>query len=187
MAVEVTKRLFDVDEYHRMAQAGILSEDDRVELVDGEIVAMRPIGPRHNAAVNRANRMLVSAVGEAAIVQVQGSVRLHRFAEPQPDLVLLRPRADFYAPALPGPSDILLVIEIADASVEYDREVKARLYAQAGVPEYWLVNLDDRSVVCHTDPQGDAYRTTRRAGASDTIAPAALPDVAIPVTHLLAD
>lgn len=158
MPVEITKRLFDVEDYHRMAQAGILSEDDRVELIDGEIVAMTPIGPRRNASVNRANHALVTAVGDQAIVQVHGSVRLDRFREPQPDLVLLRPQPDFYASRLPGPSDILLIIEIAESSLDYDREVKAGIYAQSGVQEYWPVDLDDRSVSCYSEPHGGYIR-----------------------------
>ena len=187
MPVEITKRLFDVDEYHRMAQAGILSEDDRVELIDGEIVAMTPIGPRHNASVNRANRALVTVVGDQAIVQVQGSVRLGRFREPQPDLVLLRPQPDFYASRLPGPSDILLIIEIAESSLDYDREVKARIYAQSGVQEYWLVDLDDRSVSCHTEQRGGEYQKLRQYRSGQSIAPEALPSCAIAVDVLLTD
>jgi Uma2 family endonuclease len=141
MPVEVTRRRFTADDYQRMGSAGILSEDDRVELIDGEIVAMTPIGPRHNAAVNRATRAMVLAVGNKAIVQVQGSVRLDLYHEPQPDLVLLRPRADDYASQLPGPSDILLIVEVADSSSDYDREVKSRVYAKAGIGEYWLADL----------------------------------------------
>ena len=187
MPVEITKRLFDVNDYHRMAQAGILSEDDRVELIDGEIVAMTPIGPRHNASVNRANRALVTTVGDQAIVQVQGSVRLDRFGEPQPDFVLIRPEPHFYASRLPGPSDIFLIIETAEASLRYDREVKTRIYAQAGVQEYWLVDLDDRSVSCSTEPRGGAYQTLRQYRRGASIAPEALPQCAIAVDVLLAD
>ena len=187
MPVEISKRLFDVDEYHRMAQAGILSENDRVELIDGEIVAMTPIGPRHNAAVNRANRALVTIVGDEAIVQVQGSVRLDQFQEPEPDVVLLRPQPDFYASHLPGPPDIFLVIEIADASLAYDREVKARIYAQAGVREYWLVDLEDRSVSCYIEPRGGAYQQLRQCGSGQSISPDALPQCTIAVDALLAD
>lgn len=187
MPVEITKRLFDVDDYHRMAQAGILSEDDRVELIDGEIVAMTPISPHHNASVNRANRALVTTVGDQAIVQVQGSVRLDRFREPQPDIVLLRPQPDFYASHLPGPSDILLIIEIAESSLHYDCEVKARIYAQSGVPEYWLVDLDDRSVSCYSDPRGGAYQKLHQCRSGQSMAPEALPQCAIPVDVLLAD
>ena len=187
MPVDITKRLFDVDDYHRIAQAGILSEDDRVELIDGEIVAKTPIGPRHNASVNRANRGLGKIVGDHAIVQVQGSVRLDRFQEPQPDIVLLRPQPDFYASRLPGPSDILLIIEVAESSLHYDREVKARIYAESGVREYWLVDLDDRSASCYRDPSGTAYQELRQYRSGQSIVPQALPQCAIPVDVLLAD
>jgi Uma2 family endonuclease len=187
MPVEITKRLFDVEEYHRMAQVGILSREDRVELIDGEIVAMTPIGPRHNAAVNRANRALVTAAGDRAIVQVQGSVRLDRFREPDPDVVLLRPQPDFYASHLPAAADVLLIIEIAESSLAYDREVKARIYAESGILEYWLVDLDDRTVWCFTDAQGGAYQTSRSWTRGQRIAPAQLPECQIPVDALLAD
>lgn len=187
MPADITKRLFDVDDYHRMAEAGILSEDDRVELIDGEILAMTPIGPRHNASVNRANHTLGKIVGDHAIVQVQGSVRLDRFREPQPDIALLRPQPDFYASRLPGPPDILLLIEIAESSLHYDREVKARIYAQSGVQEYWLIDLDDRSASCYRDPRGGAYQTLRQCHPGQSIAPEALPQCAIAVDMLLAD
>ena len=187
MPVGIARRLFDVDDYHRMAEAGILSEDDRVELIDGEIVAMTPIGPRHNAAVARATRALVTAAGDRAIVNPQGSVRLDQFREPQPDFVLLRPRPDFYASALPGPADILLIVEIAESSLEYDRGVKARIYAQAGIPEYWLVDLRGRTVTRFADPQGGTYRNERECSAGESLAPEKLPDCSIPVEALLAD
>ncbi len=186
MSVELMKRRFDVDDYHRMAQAGILGEDDRVELINGEILAMTPIGPRHSAAVNRANRALVLAVGDRAIVQVQGSVRLDRFHEPQPDLVLLRPQQDFYASRLPGPEDILLVIEIAESSLPYDRDVKAGIYARAGIVEYWLADLDDRSVWQFRDPQGGAYRDRLRLQQGQSIAPVALAHCVVAVNDLMA-
>ena len=187
MPAVITKRLFDVDDYHRMADAGILSEDDRVELIDGEILAMTPIGPRHNASVDRANRALVTAVGERAIVRVQGSVRLDRFREPQPDFVLLRPQADFYASRLPGPADVLLIIEVAESSLDYDRDVKSRVYAESAVPEYWLVDLDGRSVSCYAEPRDGAYQRQRQHGAGQAIAPESLPECAITVDTLLVD
>ena len=115
MSVALTRRRFTADEYQRMGQTGILPPDARVELIDGDVVAMTPIGPRHNACVNRALRALVRAAGDDAIVQAQGSVRLDLRSEPEPDLVVIRPRADFYASRHPGPADILLVIEIADS------------------------------------------------------------------------
>lgn len=185
MPIELLKRRFDVDEYHRMGRAGILSEDDRVELVNGEILTMTPIGPRHNAAVNRATRVLVAAVGDRAIVQVQGSVRLDRSNEPQPDLVLLRPEPDFYASRLPGPADILLIIEVAESSLDYDREVKARLYAAAGVREYWLVDLTTGMVTCARAPSAGAYQRHDQRRSGESIAPEALPQCGIPVEALL--
>jgi Uma2 family endonuclease len=183
--VEIARRRFDVDEYHRMAEAGILSTGDRVELIDGEIVAMTPIGARHNAAVNRANQALGRAVGDQAIVQIQGSIRLGRFNEPEPDVALLRPRVDFYASGLPGPADVLLVIEIADASLAYDREIKARLYAAAGIPEYWLVNLEARTVTRFLRPEGGAYGDARQVPAGRPIAPVLLPACEVPAESLM--
>ena len=143
MPIDVTKRRFTADEYQRMGQTGILPPHDRVELIDGEIVAMSPIGTRHSAAVDRVARTLILQASDRAIVRVQGSVRLNLLTEPQPDLVLLRPRNDFYASTHPGSSDILLIIEIADTSIQYDRDVKGPLYARLGVHEYWLADLND--------------------------------------------
>jgi len=132
-----------VAQYHRMADAGVLERDARVELVEGEIADMAPIGSRHAAAVNRLTRAFIAAVGARAIVSVQNPIRLGDRSEPQPDLALLRPRADFYASAAPTAADALLVVEVAQASAAYDRQVKVPLYAQHGVPEVWIVDLDD--------------------------------------------
>lgn len=186
MPVAIRKRRFTADDYQRMGQAGILSEDDRVELIDGEVVAMTPIGPRHNAAVDRATRAMVIAVGDTAIVRVQGPVRLDRYHEPQPDMVLLRPRVDYYASRLPGPEDILLVVEVAESSLEYDRDVKARIYAQLGIREYWLVDLDANCVSSCSAPQDGSYRTVRQHHRGGSIAPQMLPDCVVPVDVLLA-
>jgi len=183
----IHKRRFTADDYRRMGQAGILSEDDRVELIGGEVVAMTPISPRHNAAVNRATRAMVIAVGDRAIVQVQGSVRLDLYHEPQPDVVLLRPQTDYYASRLPGPPDILLVVEIAESSLEYDREVKARIYAEVGIPEFWLADLNASLVSCYSAPQDGSYRTLRQHRRGDSIAPQMCPDCVVLVDVLLAE
>jgi Uma2 family endonuclease len=164
MSVAVSRRRFTTDDYQRMGQAGILSEDDRVELIDGEVVAMTPIGPRHGACVDRATRALVNAAGDRAIVRVQGAVRLDLFHEPEPDIVLLWPRTDFYATRQPGPADILLVIEVAESSIDYDREVKSRIYARSGVPEYWLVDLNDNALVCYRNPRPARIRPSASTG-----------------------
>jgi len=185
MSVEVIKRRFTVDDYHRMAQTGILLPDDRVELIDGEVVAMSPIGSRHSACIDRATRALVILLMDRAIVRVQSSVRLNRYNEPEPDLVLLRPQADFYASRIPGPADIFLIIEVAESSVDYDREVKAPLYAGAGVPEYWLADLNTRQLVGYSDPADGAYRTLRHHSPGESLAPVLLPECPIAVAELL--
>lgn len=185
MPVEVIKRRFSADDYQRMGQTGILSSEDRVELIDGEVVATSPIGPRHSACIDRANRALVILLGDMAIVRIQSSVRLDRYNEPEPDLVLLRPQVDFYASRLPGPADILLIIEVAESSLDYDREVKAPLYAGSGVPEYWIADLNSEQLVCYSDQADGAYRTLRRHRRGESVTPVHLPGFSIGVDELL--
>lgn len=134
MATEIAKRLFTVFDYHKMADAGILGEDDRVELIRGEILQMSPINPPHNGTIHRATQALVRIVGDLAIVGVQGSIRLDLYSEPQPDFYLLKPREDFYTTRHAGPADILLIIEVANSALEYDRTTKLELYAETGMP-----------------------------------------------------
>jgi len=186
MPMAVRNRRFTVDEYQRMGETGILSPGDRVELIDGDVLAMTPIGPRHAASVDRANRMFVTTVsGDEAIVRVQGPVRLTLYTEPEPDVALLRPRADFYASGHPGPADILLVVEVADSSLDFDRNVKAYVYAQSGVPEYWLVNLNDGGLVRYTSPAGGAYQKLERLEPDAAVAPGLLPRCVIRAGDLL--
>jgi Uma2 family endonuclease len=185
MAVEISRRLFTVHEYHRMVDAGILCEDDRVELIRGEILEMSPIGPRHSAAVLRANNKLTRLVGDHAIVGVQGSIRLDEYDEPQPDIYLLRPKDDFYASGHAGPSDIFLIVEMADSSLEYDQTTKMQLYAETGVPEYWIADIRHDCLIVYTDREKNAYRTVRSLARGSSLAPALLPKCAIPVEILL--
>lgn len=185
MAVEVTRRLFSAAEYHRMAEAGILSEDDRVELIEGEVVQMSPIGSRHAACVDRLSTLFHQHVGRAAIVRVQGPVRLGEYSEPQPDLALLRPRNDFYAQGHPTPADILLLVEVAETSQGYDRDVKLPLYARAGVPEVWLVDLVENAIYVYCQPQGGVYKEVRQARRGESLAPRMLPHVALDVEAIL--
>lgn len=155
-----TRHKLTVDDYQRMAAAGILTQDDRVELIDGEIIDMAPIGQGHAATVNRLNRALVLAFGDRAIVSVQNPLRLNRFNEPQPDVAVFRPRDDFYATGeRPGPADTVLVIEVADTSLRYDRFVKLPLYARMGIAEVWIIDLHRRRVDVHQVPSGDAHAT----------------------------
>ncbi len=185
MATEISRRLFTVHDYHRMVDAGILSEDDRVELIHGEILAMSPIGPRHNAAILRANQSLVRIVGDRAIAGVQGSVRLDEYDEPQPDLYLLRPKKDFYASGHAGPADILLIIEVAESSLEYDQGIKMHLYAETRVPEYWVADIRNERVIAYTDIQGNTYRTIREFQRGQTLKPQLLPECPITADLLL--
>ena len=185
MAVAVSRRRFTVDDYHRMGEAGILSPTDRMELIDGEIVTKTGIGPRHGASVDRATRALVTTVDTSAIVRVQGSVRLDLFNEPEPDILLLRPQADFYASAHPGPADILLIVVVAESSIDFDRDIKARVYARAGLPDYWLVDLNEDLVHVHSDPSSGIYRAVVSYRREQSITPRLLPDFAISVLHLL--
>ena len=185
MAVDVLRRRFTVEEYHRMGEAGIFTEDDRVELVDGEIVQMTPIGSRHAACVKRLNRLLVAAVGDRAIVAVQDPIVTGPESEPQPDLTLLRPRLDFYAGSHPRPVDLLLVVEVADTTLAFDRTVKVPLYARAGIPEVWLVDLAGEAVEVYRRPTGDQYAEVRRIIRGEQIVLEAIPDLAIAVDRVL--
>ncbi|MBA2443054.1 MAG: Uma2 family endonuclease, partial [Rubrobacter sp.] len=141
LGARVQRRRFDTTEYHRMAETGILSEGDRVELVDGEVVEMSPIGSAHQAVVDRLTRMLVAFAASDYVARVQGPIRLDEHNEPQPDLALLVFREDFYEREHPGPGDTLLLIEVSESSLEYDRSVKLPFYAGAGIPEIWILDL----------------------------------------------
>jgi Uma2 family endonuclease len=185
MATEISKRLFTVHDYHRMVAAGILTEDDRVELIHGEILAMSPIGPRHSAAVLRATQELVRLVSGRAIVGVQGSIRLDEYDEPQPDIYLLRPKEDFYASGHAGPADIFLIIEMADSSLEYDQGLKMRLYAETGVPEYWVADIRNDGLVAYAEPKENTYSVVRQFRRGNVLTPSLLPDCKIPVDALL--
>jgi Uma2 family endonuclease len=179
------RRLLTVDEYHRMGEAGILTDDDRVELIEGELVAMAPIGTEHIASTNALTHLLVMAVGGRGIVSVGNPVRLNRHSEPQPDFSVLKPRDD-YRKTMPRPEDTMLAVEVANTSLEYDRKVKLALYARAGIPEVWIVNLAAKEVEVHRSPAGDNYASVTRAGRSDNLTIEALSGILIPVASIFA-
>lgn len=184
MAISLVRRAFTVEEYCRMAEAGILGQDDRVELIDGEIVEMTPIGDRHAVCVRRLDAILQARVAGRAVVSVQSPVRLSERSEPQPDIALLRFRADFY-PRHPGPADVLLLIEVAEASLEIDRAVKAPVYARAGIPEVWLVDLAGEAVEVFRAPGPGGYGRVERVGRGGRVAPEGLPDLGLAVDEIL--
>jgi Uma2 family endonuclease len=174
-----------VDEYYRMAEAGVLAPDARVELIEGEIVDMAPIGSRHGSAVKRLNQLLTEAVGASAIVAVQDPVRLGDRSEPQPDLMLLAPRADFYESAHPVAADVLLLVEVSDSTARYDRVIKLPLYARHGIREVWIVDLDNRVLQTFRDPAGEAYTHTTKTTTPGSLSPSLLPGVSIDASRLL--
>jgi Uma2 family endonuclease len=164
MAVEIARHSFTVDEFERMGAAGIFHPDDRLELIEGEIVEMPPIGSSHAACVDALALLFNETARRRFLVRIQSPIRLDDFSEPQPDVALLRWRDDFYRQAHPTPADVLLVVEVADTTVESDRQVKIPLYARAGIPEVWLVNIPGERIEVYSDPEGETYRQVRRFG-----------------------
>lgn len=188
MAIEIAtaRRLFTRQEYHRMGEVGILKPTDRVELVRGEIVQMSPIGRRHAAFVDNLNQLLVTGLAGRAIVSVQNPVALSDDTEPPPDLKVLRRRPVPYREREAWGEDALLVVEVAETSLAYDRSTKLRIYAEAGIPEYWVVDCAAEAVEVHRGPEGSGYRETGRVAAGGAVAPRAFPDVVLALAEIFA-
>ena len=185
MSVRLQKRYFNVDEYYRMVKVGLLSEDDRVELIEGEVIEMSPIGSTHGGTVKRSSKFLNRKLGDIAIVSVQDPVRLNDLSEPQPDLALLKPRKDFYSNSHPTPDDVLVVIEVADTSVAYDRNVKLPLYARAGIPEAWLMILGKQVIEVHWQPKNGKYQKVQRLKRGKTLVSPTIPSFSCKVDDLI--
>jgi Uma2 family endonuclease len=183
--VEVRRRRFTVEEYYRMAEVGIFGPEERVELIEGEIIRMSPIGPHHAACVNALTRRLLQGVGDRAVLSPQNPVRLLSDTEPQPDVVLLRPPEGRYWEHRAAPADALLVVEVSETSYRYDRRIKLPLYARAGIPEVWIVDLVRGVVEVFREPQPTDYGSAQRVERGGTIAPGAFPDVIIAVEEVL--
>ena len=181
---DLPRHRWTVDDYHRMAEVGLLDPDARVELIDGEIVEMAPIGDAHIAISNRLTRLLVLAVGDRGIVSAGNPVRLNQLSEPQPDFSVLRPRTDYEA-RRPHSEDVMLAVEVSDTTLRTDRRVKRPLYARAGFPEYWIVDLEARQIEVHRSPTGDTYASVERKGPGDVMTIEALPGVTIAVSRIL--
>ena len=183
--IEVTKKLFTVDEYHRMGEAGIFGPEERVELIEGEILQMSPIGIRHAACVNRANKLLITRLQDRAIVSIQNPVTLDKYSEPQPDILILKPRDDFYVTTGHRPSDVLLMIEVSDSTLRYDTRRKVPLYAATGIPEVWVEDLKNDVILVYRELSGKTFQTTFERRSGETIASLAFPDVPFAVNDLL--
>ena len=176
---------FTVDEYEQMIEQGILTENDRIELIHGEIVEKMVIGPLHSATVKRINRLLSTRVLDLALVGVQDPIVL-RDSQPEPDVSLLALRDDFYATSKPKSSDVLLVIEVSDSSLNYDREVKLPMYALGGIQELWIVNLVESKIEVYRQPlPTGVYASRTDFGRGESLCLAGLPDVAFEVDSIL--
>lgn len=193
MSVQLLRRKFTVEQYHTMVLSGIISEDDRVELIRGEIVEMSPPSQQHAAYVRRLNILFSEKLrnfhchrfGSRALVDIQNSVELDDFSEPQPDIALLQPREDFYEAGHPQPGDIFLIVEVADTTLKYDRHVKIPLYAEENIVEVWLVNLNEQCVEVYREPTPNGYQTVQMFGEGQNLSIQAFSDVEITVDEVL--
>lgn len=185
MSAQIEPRRFNVTEYYKMAKAGILKPDDRVELIDGEIIKMGAIGSPHAACVSRLVRLLSKTVGDTAIVSPQNPIRLDDFSEPVPDIALLKLRDDYYGAHHPKPTDTLLVIEVADSSLLKDRNIKAPLYARASIAEVWLVNIPKEIIEVYTGALNGKYRKCRKFKRREVVKSPAIEGLALKVNEIL--
>jgi Uma2 family endonuclease len=179
MSLQIARHCFTVAEFERMGEAGIFAKDARLELIEGEIVELSPIGSRHLACVNFLSRFLNRTLGDMAIVSTQNPVRLDDYSEPQPDIALLRLRDDFYRHKLPAPPDVLLIIEVSDTTVVYDRLVKVPLYAKGGITELWLVNLPAEQIEIYAEPEGDAYQIIKQVKRGEEARAHSIPEFVV--------
>lgn len=157
MTLDLNQRLLTVDEYHKMAEVGILTEEDRVELLNGQIIEMSPIGSRHAAFVEKIDKYLSRMLGDKAMVRAQNPILLSNMSELEPDIAVVKYKENYYADGHPTPEDIFLIIEVADSSLELDRQAKLPLYAVAGIPEYWIVNVETREIEVYRQPVEEQF------------------------------
>ena len=180
-----SRHRLSVDDYHKLGEAGILNEDSRVELIDGELIDMAPVGGQHVGIVNRLNKLFVLALGDEATVSVRNPVTLPPHSEPQPDVTIVRSKGALAPLAVPTPADILLLIEVADTTLRYDRGTKLPLYARAGIPEVWIVDVQGSGIEMHRDPSGSVYGYAGRAGTGHQLSPLNLPHIRLAVDDIL--
>ncbi|MDF0552468.1 Uma2 family endonuclease [Kamptonema sp. UHCC 0994] len=185
MSVQMQRRLFTVQEYHLMIEAGVFANNDRVELIEGEIIEMAAIGTRHASCVKRLIAVFSDLERGRAIVGVQDPIQLTERTEPQPDVVLLQPRADYYATAHPRPSEVLLLIEVSDSTIDFDRDVKVPNYARSGIQEVWLWNLEDDCLEVYRLPTVNGYGFMQRFERGEMVSPLAFPDFNVSVDLIL--
>jgi Uma2 family endonuclease len=184
MHTETTKKLFSVDDYYKMADVGILKARDHTELINGEIIQVSPMGSHHAAAVTRVNNLFVRLFQDKALLRPQLPLRLNRFNEPEPDIVLLKPHPDCYSSQHPGPVDVFLVMEISVSSLRYDRDIKLPIYASSRVPEIWIVDLQRESLLVYRDPGAGGYATALHLERGNAVSCLAFPETKLDVNDL---
>ena len=182
---DVTKKLFTVQEFQHICDAGVFHPDSRFELIRGDIIEMPNPTKRHAGRVNKLNRVFTSKLGESVIVCIQNPMFANETSEPKPDVVICKPLPELFGPFEPDPGDVLLLVEISDTSVRYDTRIKAPLYAQGGIPEYWLLNIPGEVVEVRTHPEGGEYRRVEAYRRGQIITPQMLPGVTFTVEELL--
>ncbi|MGB3495129.1 MAG: Uma2 family endonuclease [Elainellaceae cyanobacterium] len=185
MTVQILRKKFTVGQFHQMMESGILTDGDRVELLQGEIIEMSPIGRQHAACVDRVNELLVRELGSRAIVRVQNPIQLSTKSEPQPDFAILQRRSDFYANGHPQPSDVFALIEVSDTTLEFDRTVKVPLYAQNNIAEVWMIDLNAEAVQTYREPDVSGYQQLQTFRRGQAIAFQAFTDIQFTVDQLL--
>ena len=181
----VTLHRFTVRDFQKMGEAGVFGEDERLELLDGHVVRMTPIGGPHAGTVKALIRLFSPRVADRAVLSVQDPVILGDFSEPQPDFMLLRPAPDNYQRRIPGAEDVLLLVEVADASGPRDRGPKLELYALAGIPEYWILDVENSALEVYRSPSGRGYGTAETFRAGTPVAPKAFPDIELELSEFL--
>lgn len=185
MNLQIMRRLITVEEYHQMIEAGILGEDEHVELIDGEIIKMAAIGSPHASCVDRLNEFFITRLPGRATVRIQNPVCLGEHSEPEPDLAIVHRYEKGYIERHPNPDEVYLIIEVADSSLEFDREIKLPLYAKAGIPEVWVVDLPGECIEIYQEPSPFGYGLMRKKRGSDAISPLAFPDISVPIEWAL--
>ncbi|MCD8488253.1 MAG: Uma2 family endonuclease [Desertifilum sp.] len=185
MTRQILRKKFTVEQYHQMSELGILSDRDRVELIQGEILQISPIGRRHAACVDRLTERLILLLSTKAIIRSQNPIRLSNNSEPQPDIALLRRREDFYAENHPQPDDIFLVIEVSDTTVDFDREIKIPIYAEARIVEVWLIDLNAQQIEVYREPTSQGYQSVQILSREQTITLLAFPEIELSVQQIL--
>lgn len=181
------RRRFTVDEYYKMAEAGILNRDERVELIEGVVIEMSPIGGKHLGDVLYFDHVLTSVLQKRAVVMAQGPIQLGPRSEPEPDISVLKWRDDFYRSEKPRAADVFFLVEVMDSSAKLDRGRKLRIYACEGIPELWLVDIPGELIEIHRNPSGETYKEKRTVSRGETLSPEAFPDVVLEVNAILGE